>query len=199
MRQANWNMSTNAVARERARNGREVKELGRVIVRAAEAKGLLNESSDTVLQVETIAAQWSIATQLYVSLQPSGFATIPASASDDIREGTSQCCRVGEISLCGCGHDLLSHESVKLPKRSGYIKPPKCSRCKKCPGFAYFPMYPEECGQWWLRRRRDFNLHDWRKVSTNQNIKSFCNLIVIVSIFSALEKILMIMLVLDAI
>lgn len=138
------------------------------IVREADRRGLLDQSFDSAYSAETNAANWSIASQLYVSLQPSAYATIPASACDDIRSGQSQCCRVGEDSLCACGHPLSTHESCKIPKRPGYIKPPKCSACKRCTGFTYLPMYPEECGQWWLRRRRDFNIVDWRRrVRTN--------------------------------
>lgn len=29
--------------------------------------------------------------------------------------------------------------------------------------FSYAPHLPEECGQWWLKRRPDFSLLDWQK------------------------------------
>lgn len=134
------------------------------IVRKAKGRGLLDAGADTVLNSETQAAQQSLETGIYISFLPSPYATVPASACDDIRAGASQCCRIGDLSLCRCGHALAEHESVKMPKRKGYVKPPKCMACKRCPSFSYSPMYPEECGQWWLRRRRDFNLQEWRKV-----------------------------------
>ncbi len=145
--------------------------LEREIINEAGRRGFFDNSLDTILTAETHAAEWSLSSGLYVSFQPSGFSSIPASACDDIRNGTSQCCRVGRQSLCECGHSLEAHENCKIPKRPGYIKPPKCLSCKRCPSFNYLPMYTEECGQWWLKRRRDFNLHDWRKV--NSKIKSF--------------------------
>ena len=42
-------------------------------------------------------------------------------------------------------------------------RPPRCRSCAKCPGFRYAPSRPEECGQWHLPRRKDFDLVAWRK------------------------------------
>lgn len=116
-----------------------------------------------LLQAEYEAALQSIESGLYVSFLPNPSATIPASAANEIKAGTAQCCRVGQSSPCRCGHALSEHKSVKLPKRPAFIIPPSCERCK-CRSYCYSPLFPEECGQWWLRRRRDFNILDWRKV-----------------------------------
>ncbi|CAE8630359.1 unnamed protein product, partial [Polarella glacialis] len=38
---------------------------------------------------------------------------------------------------------------------------PKCGSCG-CPGFRYIPRRPEEVGEWWLPRRRGFDVRLWR-------------------------------------
>lgn len=134
------------------------------ILRQANEKGILDVSGDSIFALEYAAAQESIANGLYITWIPSAFITIPASATDEIKSGIGQCCRIGSQSLCQCGHNLASHQKPKVPKK-GYIKPPACASCKRCKQFTYSPSYTEECGQWWLMRRRDFNLRDWRKVS----------------------------------
>lgn len=133
------------------------------ILRRADQKGLLSATSDTIYGIEYAAAQESIANGLYITWVPSAFMSIPASASDEIKSGIGQCCRIGSQSLCQCGHSFGNHQQPKVPKK-GYIKPPACVSCKRCKQFAYSPSYPEECGQWWLMRRRDFIIRDWRKV-----------------------------------
>lgn len=61
-----------------------------------------------------------------------------------------------------CGHPLKGHNPVNVSKKGGYIRPPTCRQhgCH-CKGFAYCPIRPEECGQWWLPRRRDFDIETW--------------------------------------
>ncbi|KAJ1433676.1 hypothetical protein B484DRAFT_298291, partial [Ochromonadaceae sp. CCMP2298] len=73
-----------------------------------------------------------------------------------------QCCRVGSASSCMCGHALSEHQPVANTRSSGYIKPPRCTRCRTCVGFNYAPSFPEECGQWWLARRGNFDISSWR-------------------------------------
>lgn len=115
------------------------------------------------LQLETQAADEAIQTGVYVSWMPNPNCILEPSAADEIKNGTGQCCHVGTHSFCRCGHQLSSHKlSAKL--KTGYNKPPPCSSCKRCNGFEYTPHFPEECGQWWLSRRPDFNIADWRKV-----------------------------------
>ena len=84
-------------------------------------------------------------------------------AYEGIVNGTSQCCRVGSKSLCLCGHHLSIHLAVNVPKSASYIKPPSCQKCR-CGGFAYCPARPEECGQWWLPRRKEFTIPEWQEV-----------------------------------
>ncbi len=145
------------------------------IIQRAQERGDLDRSSDTIYAAECNAAEWSIQNGVYIIWVPHPSATIPASATDDIRSGSGQCSRVGESSLCMCGHPLISHNMgdvmSKIAKykgrNPGYLKPPTCKhggcRCKE---YMYAPCYPEECGQWWLKGRRDFNLQEWRKVAS---------------------------------
>eukprot|EP01040_Poterioochromonas_malhamensis_P006572 gene6573-7076_t len=114
-------------------------------------------------EMELRGAEEAIESGIYVSWLPHPSAMIPASASDEIKNGQSQCCRVGSLSLCSCGHPLSNHDAILRPKRRGYIKPPKCNACTKCKSFAYMPCYPVEVGQIWLKGRRDFNLLEWRR------------------------------------
>ena len=70
-------------------------------------------------------------------------------------------------SSCLCGHKLSDHKAVN-PRSKGFIIPPKCSKkgCS-CFHFNYAPERPEETGQWWLPRRKDFDVKSWQKVRHN--------------------------------
>ena len=116
-----------------------------------------------MMKAEAAAANESIASGLYITWSPHPSCTLLSSAYEGIKSGVSQCCRVGSTSVCLCGHRLSSHNAVKVPKSSSYIKPPGCQNCK-CTGFSYAPLRPEECGQWWLPRRKDFTLKEWQEV-----------------------------------
>lgn len=68
------------------------------------------------------------------------------------------CQRVGRSSKCFCGHLLTEHDkynghSVRVPCKQG-----SCS----CKAFAWIPSRPEEIGEFWFQRRRDFDLSTWR-------------------------------------
>jgi len=109
------------------------------------------------------AAEESVSTGLYVTWLPHPSSTLGPSAAAEIKSGTGQCCRVGSFSICKCGHSLKQHKQTQNPKSSGCIKPPSCLVCRSCSGFNYSPFFPEECGQWWLARRKDFNVEEWRE------------------------------------
>ncbi len=120
------------------------------------------------LRGEEEAAQESLENGLYITWGPKEdcFRLI---REDSVREkyegGREQCCRVGSLSVCLCGHKLIDHKEVH--KKSSFIRPPKCNKSGcRCFGFNYMPSRPEECGQWWLPRRKDFDLKAWRRVST---------------------------------
>lgn len=60
------------------------------------------------------------------------------------------CGRIGAASRCFCGRTFDQHRTVA---------PYSCGRCDR---FRYVPQRPEEVGEWWLPRRKDFNVHEWR-------------------------------------
>lgn len=124
----------------------------------------ITPSAQRTLMAETFAAEESQVTGLYVSWMPHPDVTLGPSAADEIKNRTGQCCRVSSKSICMCGHPLSGHDRVVGSKTGAYVRPPKCTQCKKCTGYNYAPVLPEECGQWWLSRRKDFNVVDWRKV-----------------------------------
>lgn len=125
----------------------------------------ITPSAQQTLMAETFAAEESQVTGLYVSWMPHPDVNLGPSAADEIKNRTGQCCRVSSKSICMCGHPLSGHDRVVGSKTGAYVRPPKCTQCKKCTGYNYAPVLPEECGQWWLSRRKDFNVVEWRKVS----------------------------------
>ncbi|KAG2435131.1 hypothetical protein HXX76_007216 [Chlamydomonas incerta] len=68
----------------------------------------------------------------------------------------TDCTRIGPTARCFCNHPFSDHFFVS-PK-SPY---PICKGCT-CRGFAFIPSRPEEVGEWWLPRRKGFNVHTWR-------------------------------------
>ncbi|CAJ1350110.1 unnamed protein product [Effrenium voratum] len=67
------------------------------------------------------------------------------------------CGRIGPMSRCFCGHDYGAHAWSKGRKELR----PACSSCH-CKGFRYMPRRPEEIGEWWLPRRKGFDVRIWR-------------------------------------
>ncbi|PAA65149.1 hypothetical protein BOX15_Mlig019563g1, partial [Macrostomum lignano] len=66
------------------------------------------------------------------------------------------CQRVHSGSRCFCGHNLAEH---KQPGGRALQLP--CQHCK-CANFEWVPTRPEEAGEFWLKRRRDFDPASWR-------------------------------------
>ena len=68
-----------------------------------------------------------------------------------------ECGRDGSKSLCFCGHKYANHD-VQITKKK------ESSKCKDCicKRFRFVPQRPEECGQWWLPRRKEFKMSEWR-------------------------------------
>ena len=117
------------------------------------------------MKQEFNAAKEAVSSGIYIIWAPNPSCALTNDAFIGIKDKTSQCCRIGSQSICQCGHKLVSHSEIKLTKGGGFIKPPFCKelRCR-CSGYNYCPFRPEECGQWWLPRRKDFNLLEWQKV-----------------------------------
>ncbi|KAG2501048.1 hypothetical protein HYH03_000867 [Edaphochlamys debaryana] len=72
-------------------------------------------------------------------------------------KGNDYCTRVGPSARCFCGHSFGDHQFLNWPK-TPY---PSCKTCA-CRAFQYVPKRPEEVGEWWLPRRKGFNVHTWR-------------------------------------
>jgi hypothetical protein len=68
------------------------------------------------------------------------------------------CFRIGSESRCMCGHFLKSHDRT-LPKK-GPVKS-SCNKCE-CKRFSFIPRRPEELGQWWMPRRKGFDINKYR-------------------------------------
>jgi len=69
----------------------------------------------------------------------------------------SECFRVGSKSKCFCGHLMGEHNKIVTPKKINTT----CLNCP-CKAYKYVPTRPEECGMWWLPRRKDFDVRTWR-------------------------------------
>ena len=63
------------------------------------------------------------------------------------------CCRIGPKARCFCGHTFAEHTTGGLGG---------CQNCSECTRFAYMPSRPEEVGEWWLPRRKGFDVRHWR-------------------------------------
>ena len=90
---------------------------------------------------ETNAAIEAIQTGIYVGWR------IPGQKWD--------CIRVGMESKCFCGCKLSQHKPHYFDKRVG------CLNCK-CEEFRFVPGRPEDVGEFWLKKRRNFDESKWR-------------------------------------
>lgn len=59
--------------------------------------------------------------------------------------------------MCFCGH-IGKHHDKKVTKKK---QSTKCNKCP-CKEFKFIPRRPEELGQWWLPRRKGFNIREWK-------------------------------------
>lgn len=64
------------------------------------------------------------------------------------------CTRIGSKSLCFCGHSFSGHK-INLKKNQYPCSQAGC----RCSRFEYIITRPEEVGEWWLPRRKDFQVH----------------------------------------
>ncbi|XP_072167013.1 uncharacterized protein [Diadema setosum] len=73
-------------------------------------------------------------------------------------EFTWDCIRVGRLSRCFCGHLLQEH----APYNGRSVKVPCAQSGCRCPAFAFIPGRPEDIGEFWFQRRRNFDPSTWR-------------------------------------
>lgn len=66
------------------------------------------------------------------------------------------CMRIGSFSRCFCGHLFKVHN-----KQVGKKLVTNCKDCD-CKHFEFVPRRPEEVGQWWLVRRKGFDVTKWK-------------------------------------
>eukprot|EP01019_Chilodonella_uncinata_P003927 GABU01004813.1.p2 GENE.GABU01004813.1~~GABU01004813.1.p2 ORF type:complete len:155 (-),score=11.93 GABU01004813.1:436-831(-) len=83
-----------------------------------------------------------------------------------------ECGRVGSKSKCFCGHLYAEHDVMALKKKI-------TSKCKNCPckDFKFIPTRPEECGMYWLPRRKEFKVSEWKpkcKMQNNRTMLTTC-------------------------
>ena len=64
----------------------------------------------------------------------------------------NDCGRIGASSRCFCGAPFSEHRS----------KYPHSCVARLCERFRYIPQRPEEVGEWWLPRRKGFDVRKWR-------------------------------------
>jgi len=99
-----------------------------------------------MLDMEKAAAEAAIASGTYIVWR------LPPAPRD--------CTRVAPNSKCFCGHLAGSHT---LKPRSF-----PCGACA-CKNYAFIPQRPEEVGEWWLPRRRGFDVRTWRAMCRCQH------------------------------
>lgn len=68
-----------------------------------------------------------------------------------------ECGRIGSNSKCFCNHLFSNHNQKGFGKKIDI----KCQQCP-CKAYRFVPSRPEECGMWWLPRRKDFKVAEWR-------------------------------------
>lgn len=71
-------------------------------------------------------------------------------------ENTWDCIRVNESHKCFCGHLLSDHD-----KFDGKKSVLRCNECK-CKQFSFIPSRPEDVGEFWYARRRDFDISTYK-------------------------------------
>ena len=108
-------------------------------IRIAVSRFGVAPGAQSMLNLEKEASLLSLSTGLYITWR------LPSSPND--------CTRVGPGAKCFCGHLFDTHN---LCKRSN-----PCTGCR-CISFKFIPQRPEEVGEWWLPRRKEFDIRTYR-------------------------------------
>jgi len=72
-----------------------------------------------------------------------------------------ECARLGKFSRCFCNHLYSKHQLKKL-KNGRFGKNPCTEEGCKCENFKFMFRRPEEIGQYFLTRRKGFDVTQWR-------------------------------------
>ena len=116
----------------------------------------------TLGQIEQAAASYGVAPGAKAMMQAESRGAQRAVASGVYivwrsKKNGADCSRVGSDARCFCGHALSAHKAVSKSNPQA----PACTSCP-CRRFEFVPSRPEECGMWWLPRRKGFDVHSWR-------------------------------------
>merc|ERR1711981_196068 len=72
-----------------------------------------------------------------------------------------ECTRLGKFSRCFCNHLYAKHK-LKILKNGRFGKNPCEEENCKCENYVYMFRRPEEIGQYFLTRRKGFDINEWR-------------------------------------
>ncbi len=116
----------------------------------------------TLGQIEQAAASYGVAPGAKAMMQAESRGAQRAVASGVYivwrsKKNGADCSRVAGDARCFCGHALSAHKAVSKSNPQA----PGCTSCP-CRRFEFVPSRPEECGMWWLPRRKGFDVHSWR-------------------------------------
>ena len=103
----------------------------------------LAKGARTMIDHEYLHADQSLTTGIYITYSNP--------------QKKSECFRLGTHSKCFCGHKMGAHNQKYFGKKFDTV----CTECN-CKLFKFVPTRPEECGMYWLVRRKDFNVNTWR-------------------------------------
>jgi len=100
-----------------------------------------------MMQWEFRHAKVALKTGIYVTLY-----------NDDRKH---ECTRLGKFSRCFCNHLYAKHK-LKVLKKGRFGKNPCEEEGCKCANYNYMFRRPEEIGQYFLTRRKGFDVNEWR-------------------------------------
>jgi len=72
-----------------------------------------------------------------------------------------ECTRLGKLSRCFCNHLYAKHK-LKILKNGRFGKNPCEEEGCGCENYVYMFRRPEEIGQYFLTRRKGFDINEWR-------------------------------------
>ncbi|KAK2964733.1 putative FAM221B-like protein [Blattamonas nauphoetae] len=113
------------------------------------------QGAKKLMDREAISAQWSIETGVYGVWRCHTRPIEKPSPANP--HALDFCSRIGPTTRCFCGHLFQDHDMKPTAKRQST----KCHLCH-CPRCEFVPTRPEEIGDHWLPRRKDFNVTTWR-------------------------------------